>query len=224
MEDNKNIENSLIETLTDSSIELTGEISELTIDQFIENDLLKEIPFFSLFYKSFKTVKGLREALFAMKVYKFIKEFGQIKQKQKEKLVKRISLDKKEKIKIGQTLIMVLDKIDELDKTPIIANLFAAYIKEEITKSEFVQLCLITQNTFLDYLLLFDKMKKLDDISADVQNSLSTVGLMMPIVNDLKSMYGSSVIIENNDYLIVYVVSKLGMKMKKYAFEKIPSS
>ena len=224
MDENQNLENSLFETLTDNSVELGGEITELTIDQFIDNDLLKEIPFFSIFYKSLKTVQGLREALFAMKVYKFITEFGRIKQKEKEKLLNKITSDKREKIKVGQTLIMILEKIDDLDKMQIIANLFAAYIKLEITKSEFIQLCSIVQNAYLDYLLLFAKKKSYDDLSLDIQSNLSSFGLMTPIVNDLKSMYGSSVIIENNDYMIVYVVSSIGMKMKKYAFENTPSS
>ena len=223
MEENRNLENSLYETLTDNSAELSGEIIELTIDQFVDNDFLKEIPFFSIFYKSLKTVQGLSEALFAMKIYKFIKEFERVKQKDKEKILSKIASDREEKIKIGQTLIMIIDKITDLDKTQFISNLFAAYLKSKITKSEFIQLCSIIQNAFLDYLLLFNNMKSYNDLSYEIQSNLSSYGLMIPIVNDLKTMYGSSVIIEKNNYRIVYVVSKIGMKMKKYAFENISS-
>ena len=57
MKNKQNLENSLFETLTDKSFELSGDLVELTVDQFIENDLLKEIPFFSIFLKALKLYK-----------------------------------------------------------------------------------------------------------------------------------------------------------------------
>ena len=217
METNKSLENALLDTLTDNSIELTTEIGELTIDQFIDNELLRDIPFFSLFYKSFKTISGLKEAIFAMKVYKFLKEFEAIKLDDKQNFTQKISSDKKERTKIGQTLIIILDKLDELSKTQMIAKLFGAYIKSELTQSEFIHLCSIVQISYLDYLLEFCKAKKLSDINQEIQPYLSNYGLMLPIVMDIKSEYGSSVEIEENKYYITYVVTKIGSKMMKYA-------
>ncbi|AXG71627.1 hypothetical protein KORDIASMS9_03884 [Kordia sp. SMS9] len=216
---NENLENSLFETLTDNTLDLGCDISELTIDQFIENDMLKDIPFFSLFYKSFKAIQGVRETLFIMKVYKFIKEFEKIKQNEKIQFNNKITSNKKERIKVGQTLIMILDKIEEVDKTQIIANLFSAYIRSEITKSEFTKLASIAEKVFIDELLLFSKMKDYDEIDLEVQANLSSVGLMFPIIMDTKSIYGDSVLIDeiNNKNRIVYVISKLGLKMKKHA-------
>lgn len=216
MKKDENLENSLFETLAGNSFELSGDIAELTVDQFIENDLLKEIPFFSVFYKSIKTAQGIRDALFAMKVYKFIKEFQKIKEIQKSKFFDKITSDRKERIRVGQTLIMILDKIDDVDKTELIANLFAAYIKSDLTKSEFIQLCSIVEKAFLENLKLFFKMEKYDDLSDEIQANLGSVGLMIPIIDE-KSMYGKSVIIddENNRNHIVYVKSRLGIKLRK---------
>lgn len=215
--DNK-LEISLFDTLTDNSLELGIDLTELTIDQFIRNDFLKEIPFFSIFYKSIKTVQGIRDALFAMKVYKFIKEFEDVKKKEKENFLEKITSDQKEKIKVGQTLIMILDKLDELDKTQFIVNTFAAYLKSEISKSELTQLCSIVEKAFIDDLLLFSKMEKYDDLPNEIQTNLSSLGLMTPIIMDLKSMYGDAVIIDegNNKNMLVYVNNKMGMKMRKY--------
>jgi hypothetical protein len=217
METNKSLENALFDTLTNNSIELTTEIGEITIDQFIDNDFLRDIPFFSLFYKSFKTISGLKEALFAMKVYKFLKEFEAIKLANKQKFTQKLSSDKKERTKIGQALIIILDKLDELSKTQMIAKLFGAYLKSELTQSEFIHLCSIVQLSYLDYLLEFCKAKKLLDISYEIQSYLSNYGLMLPIVMDTKSEYGSSVEIEENKYYITYVVTKIGSKMMKHA-------
>ena len=218
MEENKNLESSLFESLRDNATELAGEIGELTIDQFIDNDVLKEIPFFSLFYKSVKTIQGVRNALFAMKVYKFMREFGQIKQKDKDKFLGRVMASKKEKTKVGQVLIMILDKIDDLDKTQIIANIFAAYIKEDISISEFIHLSSIVQNAFLDYLLIFGKAQNYKDLDFEIQANLASIGIMIPVVMDIESIYGNSVNPQRNDNMIVYVASKVGQKIKKYAF------
>lgn len=61
-------------------------------------------------------------------------------------------------------------------------------------------------------------MEKHEDLSNEIQANMSSLGLMTPIIMDLKSMYGKSVIIkdENNRNMIVYVVSKMGSKMRKH--------
>ncbi|MCU4156586.1 hypothetical protein J1N10_11415 [Carboxylicivirga sp. A043] len=211
-----NLENSLLKTLTTNSLELSGDISELTIDQFLENGLLKEIPFFSVFYKGIKTITGIRDALFGMKVYKFICEFDQIKQSDKDLILTKLESNNKERTQVAQTIIMILDKLNELDKTQTIANLVAAYGNSEISKSELNQMCTIVEKAFIDNLKEFAEMKSYDDLSQDTQVNLSSLGLMIPIIQDLKSLYGESVIIEENRNTIVYVNSKLGMKMRKY--------
>lgn len=217
MKNGINIENSLIETLSGNSLEMIGEITELTIDQFIDNDILKEIPFFSVFYKSFKTIQGIREALFAMKTYKFLKEVEQIKKTDKDLFIRKISENKKERIKVGQTLIMILDKIDELDKTQIIANIFVGYLKSELSKSELTQFCSIIEKAFIDDIISFAEMTGYNDLPKDVQLNLSALGLMRPIIQEANSINGVSSFMEiDSKYTIHYVSSTMGMKIKKY--------
>lgn len=215
MEKKESLENSLFKDLTGNSIELTSELGELTIDQFIDNDLLKEIPFFSIFYKSIKTAKGIREAMFVMKVYKFMKEFNSIKEKEKDLFLQKISSDSKERTKIGQTLILILEKIDNLDKTSILANLFAAYMEQKISKSEFMHLCSIVQASFIDHLETFFKTQKINDIPQEIQSSLSSFGLMSPLIIDTQTMYGEEVLLEKNDYHLVYTLTNIGKKMRQ---------
>ena len=222
MDETIKLETSLFDTLVDNSVELGGEVGELTVDQFIDNEFLKEIPFFSIFYKTVKAVHGLREGLFAMKVYKFIKDLDGIKRENRNRFVVNILANHKEKIKVGTTLMMILDKLDELNKTQLLANIFVAYVRSEITVTEFCHMCSIVQWAFIDHLLQFGKMEKYSDLDVDTTSSLASVGLMMPFVNDIKSMYGSSVLIEENDYMINYVVSKIGGKFRKYAFAPLP--
>lgn len=215
MKSNRKLEISLFETLTEKSLDLGIDLAELTVDQFLKNDFLKEIPFFSLYYKSIKTVQGIRDALFTMKIYKFVKEFERVKQNDKDDMLKKITFDQKEKIRVGYTLITVLDKINELDKTQLIVNIFAAYLKSEISISELTHLCSIVEKGFIDDLIIFSKVKKYSDIPLEIQANLASIGLMTPIIIDLKSNYGDSVIIKDDKNMLVYVANKLGIKMKK---------
>lgn len=223
MNNDKNIESSLIETLANQSIELSSDIAELSIDSFIDDEIIKEIPIFSFLYKGSKLIYGIRDALFAIKIYRFLKEFNSIQDIEKNKLILKVNKSKKEKIKIGQTLLMILDKIDDLNKTEIIANLFLAYIKTKINHSEFVHLSSIVQNCYLIYLKEFCLNTDFSKLDNEIQNILSSYGLMTPFIMDYKSIYGDSYIIsdENNKQIINYSPSKIGYIMRKYAYKSI---
>ncbi len=219
MKQNENLETSLISALGSDSIELTTNLSELALDEFLDDGFLKNVPVFSILYGSFKAYKGIRDAIFAMKIYRFLKDFQKIKDENTNLLISSISRSETERLKVGQTLIMVLDRIDDLDKTQIIANLFMAYLKKHLTVQEFTHLSSITQNVFITHLQNFCTINDVRNLRPDVESYLSNSGLLLPFVSDFRSMYGDKVVIEKNDYLLLYNISPIGSKMRKYAFD-----
>lgn len=224
MQTNENIESSLVSALGNDNLELTSEIGELTLDHFLDDEFLKEIPTFSILYKGLKTVNGIREAIFAMKIYKFLKDFKAVKETDTNSLIHKINQSTKEKIRVGQTLIMIIEKLDDLEKTKIVANLFLAYLKGYLTLQEFTHLCSISQNLYIEHLKELCFIKDMRKLKRDVESYLASAGLLTPFIMDYKSLYSEKVIIENNDYILLYNITPMGQKMRKYAFEKQTSS
>lgn len=219
---NNSLEFSFFQSLKNDGLELALEIGEFSLDQFLDDSLIKDIPFFSIFYKSYKTAINVREALFAMKVYKFLKDFNAIKIEQKISFIDKIDYNKRERNKIGQTLLMVIDRLDDYDKTQILANLFAAYLEGNVKNVELIYLCNIVQNAYLEHLNFFLRASNIkEDLSNDVQSSLSAIGLMIPFVANHTYIY-SEVELSEDRNSIAYHVSEIGRKFRKYAVRPLP--
>lgn len=67
-------------------------------------------------------------------------------------------------------------------------------------------------------------MKNYEDLTNDVQADLNSLGSMSPLIIDTKSMFGDNVIIDKNDYHIVYIVTKIGSRLKQYGQRETLSS
>lgn len=65
-DDKPSLEVSLINEVTGDNLkELMIEGAEIAFDHFLEEGVLKEVPFFGALYKGGKAVFGLRESIFA---------------------------------------------------------------------------------------------------------------------------------------------------------------
>lgn len=67
-------------------------------------------------------------------------------------------------------------------------------------------------------------MKNYEDLTNDIQADLNSLGSMSPLIIDTKSMFGDNVIIDKNDYHIVYIVTKIGSRLKQYGQRETLSS
>ena len=72
------IELSLInEVVGDNLKDMIIDSAEIALDNFLEDGVLKEIPFFGSLYKGIKAIIGIKENIFAKKIYKFLIEIRQ---------------------------------------------------------------------------------------------------------------------------------------------------
>ncbi|MCX6351316.1 MAG: hypothetical protein NTX03_05585 [Bacteroidetes bacterium] len=144
------LEVSLINEVTGDNLkELLVEGAEITIDHFLEESVLKEIPFFGTLYKATKAAFGLRESIFAKKVFKFLIELKDIPKEKREEFINNLEENKEYRQKVGEKLIILIEQLDDIEKPQIIGKLLMAAINEDITYEGFLRLSSIVQKAFL---------------------------------------------------------------------------
>ena len=131
--DHKNIEPSLTKTLNspDSETLLTN-LSEFTIDQILEEGLLKEIPVIATIYKIVKIGGSIRDYVFAKMLYEFLSSFSTIPEQDRLKLVDKLDSEPKFNQKAGEYLILLLNRLDNYEKPNLVAKAFSAYLESKI--------------------------------------------------------------------------------------------
>jgi hypothetical protein len=139
-------------------LEAALENTEVVVDQFISNDLVKDIPFVGTALKACKAVADIRDRLFLAKISRFLTELNSVRLEIKEALKEKMTNNTEEAKKIGEVVLLVPDKVSDLEKPEILAKIFLAHIDNQVTFDDFRRITEAVSQAFVDDLrTLIDK-------------------------------------------------------------------
>lgn len=121
-------------------IEGSADILEYGIDFFTDNEVIKDFPVLGTIVKIGFTAKSISDKIFLKKIERFLISYQEISDVKKNELIIKIDLNKKERKKIGEALILLIDRISDLEKPYYIARCFSAYLNRRIDFENFMTL------------------------------------------------------------------------------------
>lgn len=134
---------------------ITKDSIEAIIDINMNEGILKEIPIFSTFFNSVKFVNSIQDTLFTKKILIFLYELKGVEQDTRLSQIIKLEDDLKYRTKVGEKLLFIIDKCDDLDKASMIGKLFHAYLKEDISYDDFISCISVVTRTPLPDLFSF---------------------------------------------------------------------
>ena len=213
------LENSLEETIKgDKILEITGEISEGLIDTTLNSEILKSIPFFGTLYKAGQIALAVKDMIFAKKVLKFLFALKDTTSKQRSAFL--LELEGETGQKPGEVLIMLLDRLDNMKKPLIIANLLKSRINEEISIADFLKCSHIIDKGYLPDLKNLEgyynvrgypKGLYLREVSESLYN-LGLLDITHQVEKNDKNMFSRALVSQNNDK---YKINRIGSVLYK---------
>lgn len=115
--DYSKIEPSLIETLKTSDLSsLATNTGELALDTFLKDGLVKNIPILDYLQKLYKISQSYRGNLFQKKLIKFLYSLKDTSPEERIKFVDEMESNPNYKHKIGEQLLLRLDRMDDMEK------------------------------------------------------------------------------------------------------------
>ncbi len=165
--------------------ELSPEILEIAIDSVTKSEIIKDIPIFGLAFKGYDLYKNVSESFFTEKILKFLYELNSIPFVERKAFIEKLESDEKVN-NAGKKLIVILNRLDDIDKAEIIGKLFKHTILESIEFSAFQRLTHIINNAYIDDLKLLKNNKHLSYINPDVKSHLHQVGLLNQSISDIE--------------------------------------
>jgi len=173
--------------ISEESTKITTNNAEVILDSFLENGALKDIPVIGTLVSTFKIVSGIREGIFYKKLLKFLIELKDITIRKREEMINKMNANEKYSTKVGEKIMIYLDKTEEYDKASIIGKLFKNLINEEIDRETFERLCFMTDKVFLEDLWKLKKIYETRDEEGKFslkefdKSNLTSVGLLVDI-------------------------------------------
>lgn len=186
MNEVKELSSSLEATLKDSDLQsITIDLAETFSDALLEDGLLKDIPIIGTIVGLTKAAISLNERLLIKKLLYFISELNDIDQEKRNKLISEIDNSERERVKVGEKLLYIIDKSEDHITAKYVAIIFRSFLNEQISYSDFLRCSAIIQKIFIHDLETFieTRVKDIETISkynnglSDFQNSLITAGI-----------------------------------------------
>lgn len=147
------IEKAFIDSIpSDSLKDLSSDYSELLLDSLLNDGILKEIPVFGTLFKIFKVGSGIKDYMFSKKILIFLSKLNEVSLEKREQFYNKIENDPKIKQKLGENILLLLEKQNDYVKAKLLANSFNAFIREEISYNRFMDLAYAIDAVKVHYL------------------------------------------------------------------------
>jgi hypothetical protein len=131
----------------DSLLDAGGDIGEVALDFALKLEgLLKDLPILGSFIKGLRVATGVSQLFLLYKVEQFRKEFDNISEKEKKAFADKMNKDAAYNKKVGTTVLLMLDKLNDVDKTPLVGKVYCELVKGNIDFPTVVRLTSIIES------------------------------------------------------------------------------
>lgn len=119
--------------------ELIGEIGESVMDNFLDDEILKDIPLVGLLFKMKNVVTTIQDKLFAKKLLSFLKELENVPIEKRYEQINKIDSNSEYKTKVGEKLLFIINNCEDSEKSKVIGKIFKAFLEEKINYDDFLR-------------------------------------------------------------------------------------
>lgn len=142
-------EESIIEAIGKQGLPALLDSAEVALDMALEDGFLKEVPLIGTAARLFAIGKNIRERLFFKKLLAFFREVDEVSQEERQSFAQLLDSDRRQATKVGESLLLLLERLGETEKARLLGKFFAAYLRGTIDLKTFEQLGWSLERFFL---------------------------------------------------------------------------
>lgn len=129
--------------------DIAADVAELALNSRLHEGVLEEVPVFGLLVKGYGVVATIKDRLFLKKVAKFLHGASDITEQEKSRFREKITAEPNFCRRVGENLVLLIDRQDDFDKAIILGKVFAGYITGIIQYDMFLKLAAAIDRTFI---------------------------------------------------------------------------
>jgi hypothetical protein len=189
---NQNLGESLVVSVSKSGAgDIAADASEIALDSVLDEGLLKDVPVFGWLIKSYSVACTIQERLFLKKIANFLVGTKDIPDDDRKRFLDQIDADPAFSKRVGESLVLLLDRHEDFQKSVILGKAFSRYVCKEIDYVVFLKLAKAIDSAFIEDLknlgLYYDSIRSYDSklkkpfkdwLDTDTSQSLYSSGLV----------------------------------------------
>ncbi len=201
-ERSKSISTALVSTVANHELKEIAEIAlQITLDRIVKEGALHDVPVVKTLVNIVKAGISVSEELFFRKLQRFLVELEKIPLNERNRLLAKYPDGSQAQTELGEQLLLVLEKLDQIQKPEILAKFFAAFVREEIDLQMFSRLSYALDRFNIDLLPNLRYRYVRDgspvDNSEDVLHELALAGLLTVHLSTSGTLGGNAMYANN---------------------------
>lgn len=134
------LEESLVSSIaTADLVDMGADLAEVGLDQFLAEGVLRDVPILGTLAGMYRTFGVVRDRVFTSKVVRFLVQLAEIPVADRQRFLAQ-HVRPADRRRLGETLVLLLDRLDDMQKPEALAHLFAAHVRGECDLETFRKL------------------------------------------------------------------------------------
>jgi hypothetical protein len=152
--------------------------ADIVLDVVTDSELVDELPVVSWIVKAGRIGQSIRDQLFVRKLQRFLMALEQIPDNERMAFGEQLNDDSAVRQDLGEQLIIILDRLDELEKADMLARAFRAYIAEDIPYDLFLRIARVIDRCMIHDLKFAHNFERATDAFANESFDLAASGVI----------------------------------------------
>ena len=181
------INTGLLSTLRSSrAFDVAVGLGEVGLDRLLEEGALRDIPILGSAVGLAQAHAGIKTIFLAKKITLFLIEFAGVPEEERIQFAERIEGDCNFRGKAGEQVLLILDRLDDVEKASLVAKAFTAYLRNEITYPDLKGMVLAIDRCLIDDLIVLREEEARTSYVPEIGTRLMSCGVlqqdMIPIL------------------------------------------
>ncbi|NKE70625.1 hypothetical protein [Candidatus Manganitrophus noduliformans] len=155
----KEVTNIDVEEIKSQSVDILANLGEVAIDSFLKEGPIKDIPIIGTMVNVMRSGKAIKDFIFMKKLEEFVFNGPNINSEKGQQFREKMERDPDFAKRTATHLIVILDRIDELEKIPIFAKIFGSYINGIIDQEQMRRFASVINRTLLADIIALKNLK-----------------------------------------------------------------
>jgi hypothetical protein len=135
--------------------EISADLLEPAVDALLRNPILKDIPLLGLAVRLASLGKSISDRIFLAKVQRFLDAVRPGESAEARQFAQDLESGEEDAVRTAQVLLVALESMNDLEKAPIHAAVFTAFLRGMMTRAQFRRLTWAVDAAVVDDLWAF---------------------------------------------------------------------
>jgi hypothetical protein len=162
--------------------ELAADLAEPALDELIaslsDSEILKDVPVLGSVVKLAGIGKSISDRIFLAKVKRFVTAMDPATKEKAHAFGEKLKSEDADAERIAEVLVLALEAINDLDKAPMLAAIFTAFLLGEIDQVEFRRMTAAVDAAMVDDLLALIRLDPRAPSGYRSKNYIATMDLL----------------------------------------------